>query len=130
MFQEAIWQVSYRAEAGGRVASASERLSVLSIKDAILKNIIKHLHDRKISIYLQLRRIIIRRCGTMDERLSNLYLRNGKNAQQYVLSLNPAYRRIATEAILECSRLGYPLNNMEITSKARELQRKRQRANA
>gem|GEM_PF-1415373 len=79
---------------------------------------------------MQLRRIIIRRCGTMDERLSNLYLRNGKNAQQYVLSLNPAYRRIATEAILECSRLGYPLNNMEITSKARELQRKRQRANA
>ena len=31
----------------------------------------------------------------------------------------------ATEAIFECLRLGYPLNNMEITGKARELQRKR-----
>ena len=66
----------------------------------------------------------------MDERLSNLYLRNGLTARQYVLSLDPRFRQIATEAILECSRLGYPLNNMEITSKARELQRKRQRANA
>lgn len=66
----------------------------------------------------------------MDERLSNLYLRNGKNAQQYVLSLNPAYRRIATEAILECSRLHYPLNDMEITSMTRLLQRKRRKASA
>ena len=66
----------------------------------------------------------------MDERLSTLYLRNGQQALQYVLSLNPRYRQIATEAILECSRLHYPLNNMEITSKARELQRKRKRADA
>ena len=29
------------------------------------------------------------------------------------------------QAIFECLRLGYPLNNMEITGKARELQRKR-----
>ena len=35
------------------------------------------------------------------------------------------YRQIATEAIFECLRLGYPLNNMEITGKAREMQRKR-----
>ena len=42
----------------------------------------------------------------MDERLSTLYLRNGLTAQQYVLSLDPSCRQIATEAILECSRLG------------------------
>ena len=34
------------------------------------------------------------------------------------------------EAIFECLRLGYPLNDMEITSKARELQRKRLKGNA
>ena len=65
----------------------------------------------------------------MDIALSELSLRDGRNAQQYVQSLPPEVRQIATEAILECSRLGYPLNNMEITSKARELQRKRQNAN-
>ena len=52
-------------------------------------------------------------------------MHGGKSALQYVLGLQKQYRLIATEAILECSRLGYPLNNMEITSKARELQRRR-----
>ena len=66
----------------------------------------------------------------MDERLSTLYLKNGLTAQQYVLSLDLKFRPIATEAILECSKLGYPLNNMEITSKARELQRRNQKARA
>ena len=55
----------------------------------------------------------------MDERLSTLYLRNGVTARQYVLGLDQKFRQIAIEAILECSKLGYPLNNMEITSKAR-----------
>ncbi len=64
----------------------------------------------------------------MEERLSMLSLRNGQNALLYVQSLKQGVRQIAAEAILECSRLGYPLNNMEITSKARELQRKRRRA--
>ncbi|WP_259305865.1 hypothetical protein [Segatella copri] len=41
------------------------------------------------------------------------------------MSLREKYRQIATEAIFECLRLGYPLNNMEITGKARELQRKK-----
>ena len=44
---------------------------------------------------------------------------------KYVLNLRPEVRQIATEAILECSRLGYPLNDMEITSKAREMLRKK-----
>ena len=61
----------------------------------------------------------------MEERLSTIYLRNGQNALQYVMSLNEKYRQIATEAIFECLRLGYPLNNMEITGKAREMLMKR-----
>lgn len=64
----------------------------------------------------------------MDEQLSMLSLKNGQNALKYVQSLNQNLRQIASEAILECLRLGYPLNNMEITSKARELQRKRLKA--
>ena len=64
----------------------------------------------------------------MEEKLLRLSLRDGQNALQYVQNLRPEVRQIATEAILECSRLGYPLNNMEITSKAREMQRKRQKA--
>lgn len=66
----------------------------------------------------------------MDINLSDISLRNGQKANLYVLSLSPKYRPIATEAIFECLKLGYPLNDMEITSKARELQRKKQRQNA
>lgn len=65
----------------------------------------------------------------MEEKLSRLYLRDGQNALRYVQSLNPDVRPIATEAIFECLRLGYPLNDMEITSKARELLRERLRRN-
>lgn len=66
----------------------------------------------------------------MEKELSTISLRNGQNALQYVQSLKQEVRQIAIEAILECLRLGYPLNNMEITSKAREMQRKRRRATA
>ncbi len=66
----------------------------------------------------------------MEEKLSTVFLRDGQNAIQYVRNLNPEVRQIATEAILECLKLGYPLNDMEITSKAREIQRKRRRATA
>ncbi len=61
----------------------------------------------------------------MEEKLSAVYLRNGKSALQYVMSLSEKYRQIATEAIFECLKLGYPLNDMEITGKAREMLRKR-----
>ena len=61
----------------------------------------------------------------MEEKLSTIYLRNGQSALQYIMNLNEKYRQIATEAIFECLRLGYPLNDMEITGKARELLRKR-----
>ena len=64
----------------------------------------------------------------MEEKLSMLSLRDGQNALLYVQSLNQGVRQIAAEAILECLRRGYPLNNMEITSMAREMQRKKLRA--
>lgn len=53
----------------------------------------------------------------------NIFLRNGQKAIEYVMSLSEGLRLIATAAILECLRLGYPLNDMEITSKAREMLR-------
>lgn len=61
----------------------------------------------------------------MEEKLSTIYLRNGKSALQYIMSLSEKYRQIATEAIFECLKLGYPLNDTEITGKAREMLRKR-----
>ena len=54
-----------------------------------------------------------------------IYLVNGQTALQYLMSMSKKYRQISTEAIFECLRLGYPLNDMEITGKAREMQRKR-----
>lgn len=35
----------------------------------------------------------------MEEKLSTIYLRDGRNALQYVMSLSEKYRQIATEAI-------------------------------
>ena len=61
----------------------------------------------------------------MEEELLQHSLEDGQNALQYVQNLNQKFRRIATEAIFECLKLGYPLNNMEITSKAWEMQRRR-----
>ena len=54
-----------------------------------------------------------------------IYLVNGQTALQYLISMSKKYRQISTEAIFECLRLGYPLNDMEISGKARELLRKR-----
>lgn len=61
----------------------------------------------------------------MDQKLENITLSNGQNALDYVNSLPQQHREVATEAILECLRLGYPLNNLEITCKGREINRKR-----
>jgi len=61
----------------------------------------------------------------MEEKLSTIYLVSGQTALQYIMNVSEKYRQIATEAIFECLRLGYPLNDMEITGKAREMQRKR-----
>lgn len=59
----------------------------------------------------------------MEENLSNIYLRNGQTVLQYVTGLNAEHKQIVTEAIFECLRLGYPLNDMEISGKVRELLR-------
>ena len=59
----------------------------------------------------------------MEKSLYNVFLQNGQKAIEYVMNLSEEFRLIATAAILECLRLGYPLNDMEITSKAREMLR-------
>lgn len=41
----------------------------------------------------------------------------------YITGLNAEHKQIVTEAIFECLRLGYPLNDMEISGKVRELLR-------
>ena len=61
----------------------------------------------------------------MEERLSKIFLRDGRKALDYIMSISQEFRQIATEAILECLKLGYPLNDMEITSKARQICRLR-----
>ena len=61
----------------------------------------------------------------LEEKLSTIYLVIGQTALQYLMNVSKKYRQIATEAIFGCLRLGYPLNDMEISGKARELLRKR-----
>ena len=61
----------------------------------------------------------------MNQKLENIILSNGQKALDYVNNLPQQHREIAMEAILECLRQGYPLNNLEITCKGREINRKR-----
>ena len=58
-------------------------------------------------------------------KIIDYILVNGQTSLQYLMNVSKKYRQIATEAIFECLRLGYPLNDMEISGKARELLRKR-----
>ena len=44
----------------------------------------------------------------MEEKLSTIYLVSGQTALQYLMNVSKKYRQIATEAIFECLRLGYP----------------------
>ena len=59
------------------------------------------------------------------EKMKKITLSSGQSARDYVLGLPKQHREVAAKSILECLRLNYPLNNMEITCKARELNRKR-----
>lgn len=59
------------------------------------------------------------------KKLKKITLSNGQPALDYMRGLPKQHRAVAAESILECLRLDYPLNNMEITCKARELNRKR-----
>lgn len=63
--------------------------------------------------------------GAKEEQLAKQQLCSGENALIYIKNLPKQHWKIATEAIFECVRLGYPLNDMEITGKAREITRKR-----
>ena len=58
-------------------------------------------------------------------KIIDYILVNGQTSLLYLMNVSKKYRQIATEAIFECLRLGYPLNDMEISGKARELLRKR-----
>ena len=61
----------------------------------------------------------------LQRKLKGITLSNGQSAKEYMMGLPEQYRKLVTESILECQQLNYPLNNMEITCKARELSRKR-----
>lgn len=58
-------------------------------------------------------------------KLKKITLASGQSATDYMMGLPKQHRMVAAESILECLRLNYPLNNMEITCKAREMSRKR-----
>lgn len=59
------------------------------------------------------------------EKLKGIILTSGQTAEEYVNSLPEKHREVATESILEVYRKGWPLNDMEITSEARERNRKK-----
>ena len=61
--------------------------------------------------------------------LNGLTLTNGMKAFDYVISLPEEHQEVATQAILNVSAKGWPLNDMEITSMAREIQRNRLKGN-
>ena len=69
--------------------------------------------------------IKIIRMENYGRKIIDYILVNGQTSLQYLMNVSKKYRQIATEAIFECLRLGYPLNDMEISGKARELLRKR-----
>ena len=82
----------------------------------------KKLLETKVNQYLCKKIIRMEKMKSLE----GIVLTNGQTAQEYVMTYpTEVERQIVTEAILECLRLGYPLNNMEITSKGRELNRKR-----
>ena len=59
------------------------------------------------------------------EKLKGIILSNGQTAEDYVNSLPEKHREVATESIIWCFENGYPLKNLEITRKGRELNRKK-----
>ena len=58
-------------------------------------------------------------------KFRKITLSSGQSAAEYVMGLPEHHRAVAAKSILECLRLDYPLNNMEITCMGRELNRKR-----
>lgn len=56
--------------------------------------------------------------------LNEVTLTTGERAQDYVDRMPKDAQRWVEAGILECLRLGYPLNDLEVTSKSRELRYK------
>ena len=61
----------------------------------------------------------------IEEALAGLTLTDGQPAADYVKHLPQMHQEVATQAILNVSRKGWPLNDMEITSEGRALNRKK-----
>lgn len=61
----------------------------------------------------------------IEETLAGLTLTDGQSAADYVKHLPQMHQEVATQAILNVSRKGWPLNDMEITSEGRDLNRKK-----
>lgn len=61
----------------------------------------------------------------IEETLAGLTLTDGQPAADYVKHLPQMHQEVATQAILNVSRKGWPLNNMEITREGRALNRKK-----
>ena len=61
----------------------------------------------------------------IEQKLNGLTLTNGMKASDYVIGLPEEHQEVATQAILNVSAKGWPLNNMEITREGRKLNRER-----
>ena len=61
----------------------------------------------------------------IEEALAGLTLTDGQPAADYVKHLPQMHQEVATQAILNVYRKGWPLNDMEITSEGRDLNRKK-----
>lgn len=61
----------------------------------------------------------------IEETLAGLTLTDGQPAADYVKHLPQRHQEVATQAILNVSRKGWPLNDMEITREGRALNRKK-----
>ena len=61
----------------------------------------------------------------IEETLAGLTLTDGQPAADYVKHLPQMHQEVATQAILNVSRKGWPLNDMEITREGRDLNRKK-----
>ncbi len=61
----------------------------------------------------------------IQEKLDGVVLTTGETAVDYVMSLPEEDRNPATQAILNVLQKGWPLNDAEITSEGRAINRKR-----
>lgn len=63
--------------------------------------------------------------AAIEQKLKGLVLTNGMKAADYVITFPEEDWEVLAQATLNVSAKGWPLNRMEITSEARELNGKR-----